>query len=59
MYAVHKRTDSGPEIAFNNFVKIPEVTFIILSFRMYYIQTISFSIGLTPTRYDYMRFPSV
>ena len=32
-------TDSGPEIAFNNFVKIPEVSYIILSFRMYYIQT--------------------
>ena len=47
MYPVHERTESGNILSL--FLEIPEVSFIITSFQMYYIRIFSFNTGLSRT----------
>ena len=60
MHLVHKRTESGREIVFHYFAKFQKLQyFYTSSFRIYYIQIFSFSIGLSQTPTIIYDFQSV
>ena len=55
MYPIHKRTESGPEIAFYYLFKFQWLVLKLQLFKCFIFEHISFSTGPTRNRFDYMR----